>query len=471
MTNTHNRDIFSYQLFSDGGNLCQELINVFAFMGIALIESSLADCANITLETLQADAIIIGNLDPSSDATMAAKQHAFSKLADIPVLLLGNKLEADLKAPSLIGQINAPIEQTQLLPLLSRCQRFRALDIKEAMLLDDNLSALVGESDSIKNIRQLITQVAGSDINVLVLGESGTGKEIIASCIHAMSKRMAKMFVPLNCGAIPGELMESELFGHEKGAFTGALTQRKGRFELANNGTFFLDEIGDMPLAMQVKLLRVLQEQRFERVGGNTSIEVDVRIIAATHRNLETAIEEGTFREDLYYRLNVFPIAVPPLRARKEDIPVLIEHFCNDIQQRTQETIHITDAAMTQLMAYQWPGNIRELLNFVERMMVLYPNAVVDIADLDAKYLLNGVQTLVSQPTTLSTANISQPISLPNTPGQVENLKDYLANMEVKIIKESLNNNQGVISRAAKELSVCRTTLVEKMRKYNIVAR
>jgi len=237
--------------------------------------------------------------------------------------------------------------------------------------------SLVGNSQGILNVRQLVMQVAATDATVLILGETGTGKEVVAKSIHELSSRAHKPFIPINCGAIPAELLESELFGHEKGAFTGAITARQGRFEMANEGTIFLDEIGDMPLPMQVKLLRVLQERQFERVGSNKSIAVNVRVIAATHRNLETSIEEGTFREDLFYRLNIFPIDIPPLRDRAEDIPLLFKALSDKLEAADCKTVTLDQQAAQTLMQYRWPGNVRELSNLVERLSILFPNGKV----------------------------------------------------------------------------------------------
>lgn len=251
---------------------------------------------------------------------------------------------------------------------------------------DDNLGdlnnpifeKLVGKSQQIRSIKALISQVAQTDTTVLILGESGTGKDIVASCIHHLSDRRTSPFVPINCGAIPGELIESELFGHEKGAFTGALARRAGRFEMAKGGTLFMDEIGDMPLPMQVKLLRVIQERKVERVGGTTVIDVDVRLIAATHKHLDEMIQKDQFREDLFYRLNVFPIVVPSLKDRKEDIPMILDYQLDKIHARSQHRVAFTDEAIQLLCDYNWPGNIRELQNFLERMVILYPDHVID---------------------------------------------------------------------------------------------
>ena len=243
-----------------------------------------------------------------------------------------------------------------------------------------------GRSAAARHLAQLIERVAPSQATVLILGESGTGKERVARSVHAQSSRHDQPFVPLNCGAIPSELMESELFGHEKGAFTGALSQRKGRFEMADGGTLFLDEIGDMSLELQVKLLRVLQERSFERLGGGRTIHCDVRILAATHRDLKAAVAAGRFREDLYYRLSVFPVEVPALRNRVEDLPTLIDELIEENVARGGVRVSFAEPTVRALSWLDWPGNIRELGNLVERMAILKPQGVVRIEDLPAEY-------------------------------------------------------------------------------------
>ncbi|MEL7045980.1 MAG: sigma-54 dependent transcriptional regulator, partial [Pseudomonadota bacterium] len=245
---------------------------------------------------------------------------------------------------------------------------------------------LVGSSAAMEGIRRLIAQVAPAEASVLILGESGTGKEVVARGVHRLSPRARGPFVPVNCGAIPGELLESELFGHEKGAFTGAISARQGRFEMAAGGTLFLDEIGDMPLQMQVKLLRVLQERCFERVGSNRSQDCDVRVIAATHQDLERRVDEGEFRMDLFYRLNVFPIEVPPLRERVEDVPALVRRFTEILESEQRGQVRIAEDAMVTLMHYPWPGNVRELSNLVERLAILHPDAEVRSAELPERF-------------------------------------------------------------------------------------
>jgi sigma-54 specific flagellar transcriptional regulator A len=323
-----------------------------------------------------------------------------------------------------------------------------------------------GRSPLVRALHHLIDQVAAHDTSVLVLGESGTGKELVARNIHEQSARRDRPFVPVNCGAIPADLLESELFGHEKGAFTGAITSRKGRFELAEGGTLFLDEIGDMNLNMQVKLLRVLQERVFERVGGTVPQRCDVRIIAATHRNLEEAIAAGTFREDLFYRLAVFPIETPPLRARIEDLPLLVETLVARNREAGREGLRFSHAALAVLADHPWPGNVRELANLVERLAILHPNGVIEPADLPARYRRGqGESAFAPQPPLPldELATVNGEVALP--PGGID-LKDYLSNIELSLIRQALDESQGVVARAARLLRLRRTTLVEKMRKY-----
>lgn len=324
---------------------------------------------------------------------------------------------------------------------------------------------LSGESPSIQSVKNDISLVAASDSTVLITGSTGTGKEIVARNIHFQSPRRLKPFVPVNCGAIPPDLLESELFGHEKGAFTGAISDRKGRFELADGGTLFLDEIGDMPLPMQVKLLRVLQERTFERVGSGKARQVNVRIIAATHRNLDSLVAEGKFREDLYYRLSVFPIHVPDLKERIDDLPLLVEEIRRKLQQTGQGAgMSLTPGAVKALQRYDWPGNIRELSNLVERLSILYPENEVDVRDLPPEYrqsVGNGAPGPESVPVSSNTRVFGN--------GGLD-LKNHLAEVEQSLIQRALDEADGVVSKAAELLNLRRTTLVEKMRKYNLRA-
>ena len=384
-----------------------------------------------------------------------------------------------------------------------------------------------GKSVAIREIGALIRKVAAHDSSVLVLGESGTGKEVVARAIHDSSPRRGSAFVAVNCGAIPAELLESELFGHEKGAFTGAYTSRRGRFEIAEGGTLFLDEIGDMSLPMQVKLLRVLQERVFERVGNHQPIRCNVRIIAATHRNLDAAISNGSFREDLFYRLNVFPIEMPSLRERIEDLEVLVSEFLAENEKAGRPSLQILPRAMEALRAYGWPGNVRELGNLIERLSVLHADQSVDILDLPSKYragflsddamasLLADLaaaepideeelieeevegplpdlppgQAVASVAVDAPVAPVETPMPplvdvdsvreagtsgllgggvVPHLPAEGMDLRAYLNDIEYGLIVEALARSGGTVSHAARLLGLRRTTLVEKMRRFGL---
>ncbi len=318
--------------------------------------------------------------------------------------------------------------------------------------------AIIGSSMPLLEIFEIINRVAKTDSTVLVLGESGTGKELVAKNIHYKSPRANKPFIHVNCAAIPSTLLESELFGYEKGAFTGAVTARAGRFEMADSGTLFLDEIGDMPPILQVKILRALQEKSFERIGGIKTVHADVRIIAATNKNLEQAVKEGRFREDLYYRLNVIPITMPPLRTRTQDLPELCEYFLDKYSVKIgRKRLTINKSAMNYLLQYSWPGNVRELENLIERLFVLKQDDTVTPYDLPDKIINRGIP------------------EFPNTVEDDENpfingidLNATIAKYEKNLILHALDLNEGVQSRAAKYLNIKRTTLIQKMKRHGI---
>lgn len=373
----------------------------------------------------------------------------------------------------IIGNLALPTRYDTLVNLLHRAEIYndtqRASGEPSRSL--ELFRALSGNSRSTQRIKRMIEQVADSEATVLILGESGTGKEVVARKLHFHSSRRGKPFVPVNCGAIPPDLLESELFGHEKGAFTGAISARQGRFELADGGTLFLDEIGDMPMPMQVKLLRVLQERTFERVGSNKVIKANVRIIAATHRNLEEAIKDGNFREDLYYRLNVFPIDVPPLRERVEDIPLLITDLISRIENEKRGSVRLTPLAITALSQYSWPGNVRELANLIERLAILYPYGVVDAKDLPEKYSdgFDASQHVGELPqVTIHGEEMDTVRTVARLPHGGIDLKEHLNSLEQDLIRQALDEADGVVAHAAKRLKMRRTTLVEKMRKYGM---
>jgi sigma-54 specific flagellar transcriptional regulator A len=362
-----------------------------------------------------------------------------------------------------------------------------------------------GTSDAIRQVNRLIRQVAAFDSNVLILGESGTGKEVVARAVHESSARRLRPFIPINCGAIPAELLESELFGHEKGAFTGALATRKGRFEVAEGGTIFLDEIGDMNPTMQVKLLRVLQERSYERVGSCVPQRCDVRIIAATHCDLEQAITKGTFREDLFYRLNVVPIEMPSLRERGEDLPLLIADLAERIRVAGRPRVQFTPTALEALKGYRWPGNVRELGNLIERLSIQCQSRAVSIADLPPRYrpldwtpaAQAETETLIASvpamsvlapaliPTLAAAPMAPEPELEQDNDAEADaalnphltdellqqipagfDLRQYLEQLEQRLIVRAMELSGGTVAQAARVLGLRRTTLVEKLRKY-----
>lgn len=356
--------------------------------------------------------------------------------------------------------------------------------------MDLNTSGIIGQSTTLAEVFKVLGKVAPTDSTVLVTGESGTGKELLVRALHANSKRADKPFVPINCGAIPKELLESELFGHEKGAFTHAIRSRPGRFELADGGTIFLDEIGEMDLSLQVKILRVLQEKEIERVGGTGSKKVDVRVVAATNRDLEREVAEGRFREDLYYRLNVIPLHLPPLRERGGDVLLLAGHFLEaDCKKKERPPLTLSPDTRRILSAYSWPGNVRELENFMERLSILVDGDTVMPSDLPAK-ILDEVGDLAALPEPepplevplissgpAENAQAPLPAAVPAAPGEFVwptlavleargmNLKDFLDTVEGRLIDEALARAEGVKNQAAEYLGIKRTTLIEKLKK------
>lgn len=325
---------------------------------------------------------------------------------------------------------------------------------------------VIGESEAICRIRELIRQVASSDVSVMITGPSGSGKEIVATALHHESQRHKQRFVAVNCGAIPRDLLESELFGHEKGSFTGAIAQRRGRFEDAHRGTLFLDEIGDMPADMQVKLLRVLETRQIERVGGSGPIDVDARIISATHQNLEEQIERGQFREDLFYRLGVFPIQLPPLKERPEDIAPLIKFFLRKMC-AADTVLGFTPGAMARLLTHEWRGNVRELRNVVERAIVLFPNMQINADQVDTLFRRRNSNApttqAVTEPSRSGAATVSCEIGEAGF-----DLKQHLAEIERRYIEAALAKAEGVIADAARLLSMQRTTFIEKMKRLEV---
>ena len=330
------------------------------------------------------------------------------------------------------------------------------IKIKKNVTKEKGCASIIGNSKEIQKVFLRIKKVCDAETTVLVRGESGTGKELIAQALHYDGNRSNGPFIPVNCGAIPGELLESELFGHEKGAFTHAVRTRLGRFELADSGTVFLDEISEMSPMLQVKLLRVLQEKQFERIGGTKTIHSDFRVVAATNRDLELEVKEGRFREDLYYRLNVIPIDAPPLRKRIQDIPLLIDYFVGKFTRTRKKKIKsIADDAMGLFLRYSWPGNVRELENMVERMVILASGDTISMEDVPERLLEGG-------------GGQEAQGEFEEIPPQGFVLSEVMADYEKRIIIRALNQTNWVKNRAAKLLNVNRTTLIEKMKRFKL---
>jgi len=409
------------------------------------------------------DVVLIDLNMPKVDG-MAVLKHLVQHDPDsIGIILTGyasirNAVEA-MKAGA-FDYLAKPIKMDEVLLVIKRAMELRNLRrenfaLKRQLKRKYKFHNFIGDSPLMDKVFRVIEKVADTDSTVLILGESGTGKELVARAIHYHhSSRRDKPLIPVNCGAIPEELLESELFGHEKGAFTNAIRTRIGRFEMANGGTIFLDEVAEMSPHLQVKLLRVLQEHEFERLGGTRTIKCDVRILAATNKNLEKTVEEGRFREDLYYRLKVIPIALPPLRDRKTDIPLLVHHFLTQMTRTKKKTVKgISKDVVGALELYDWPGNVRELENIIERMVILSESDYVGVEDLPEKIAKKSgsgqmIQTVV--------------------PDDGFSLSHAVNEFERQLIINALEKTGWIKNRAAKLLNMNRTTLVEKIKKQGI---
>ncbi len=329
--------------------------------------------------------------------------------------------------------------------------------IAETEISFDIARSLIGQHPAIVHLRQLIERVAQADVTVLITGESGTGKEVVARSIHAMSPRRRRAFVPVNCAAIPHDLLESEMFGHERGAFTGASGHRQGLFSMASAGTIFLDEIGEMPLALQAKLLRVLEDGVIRPVGSDRGFQVDARVIAASNNDLAAAVKKGTFREDLFYRLQVVPIVIPPLRERRSDIPLLVDHFLDRVLARSPgRHLTVTRDAMVHLWSYDWPGNVRELENMVERLVIMCESDAIDVPILPPNLVSN---------TRMAQAQVPEKI-----PETGLNLNALVRELEGRLINEALKQTGGNKQAAARLLGLKRTTFAAKLRKCGVIA-
>lgn len=482
-------------LIDDDADHRHDLGTILRFLGENLISTDTSSwqnaCTAAGLEPAHVCLAMIGHCRQMQPEELLAAIYGWE--AGVPFVLVGPQQVPDDLDSRLLTRITAVLPgRLSYQPLLDALHKARLFHEHYNRLRDvggirdyNMFHSLVGRSPAIEKIRRMMGQVAAKEVSVLITGESGTGKEVVARNLHLNSSRAEQPFVPINCGAIPRELLESELFGHVKGAFTGAISDRTGRFELADGGTLFLDEIGDMPLSMQVKLLRVLQERSFERVGGAKTIQTDVRILAATHKDLETMIEMGQFRQDLYYRLNVFPMEMPPLRERAEDVPLLINELISVMEREKRGSVRFNSAAIDCLCRYHWPGNVRELANLVERMAILFPHGIVGVNDLPEKFRIavepmlapRAADPAATVPSSAQSAK-PQPVTEPEPEPETEaasllplngiDLKEYLTNLEKDLIEKALDDSEGVVARAADRLHIRRTTLVEKMRKYNL---
>lgn len=469
-------------LVDDDEQRRHDLKVILDFLGEEVIVADSSDWRKVAEssieESTEISAVMLGDCEGQPLEKTVEAMLAWDK--GLPFLFVGSQVQVDELSENVrrcvLASLAMPPSYNKMLDSLHRCQVFREQythnrsrgERREVQLF----RSLVGTSRQIQHVRELIMQVADKDVSVMIQGESGTGKEVVARNLHYHSHRRNKPFVPVNCGAIPAELLESELFGHEKGAFTGAINSRPGRFELAEGGTLFLDEIGDMPLNMQVKILRVLQEHTFERVGSNKTLKANVRVIAATHKNLEKMIEDGSFREDLYYRLNVFPIDMPSLRERVEDLPLLLNELISRLENEKRGSIRFNSAAIMSLCRHEWHGNVRELANLVERLAILHPYGVIGVNELPKKF--RHVDEDDEQYTPPVVADVTQNEGLAGVdspallPVNGLDLREYLSDLECSLIQQALDDANGVVARAAEKLSIRRTTLVEKMRKYNI---
>lgn len=452
-------------ILDDESSLRTALFRVFDRKGYNVITANKAEEARTLCqgETPVDLAIVDLNLPDGDGIEFMSWLKSIHPACEVIILTGHGSIESAIRATQkgAFHFVTKPFNLEELVSLVDKALAHKKLQQENQQLRSElgkkyKFDQIIGTSEQIQNALRLVERVADSDSTVLVTGESGTGKELIARAIHYNSPRANSPFVPINCGAIPSELLESELFGHVKGAFTGAINNRVGRFEMADGGTLFLDEIGDLEPTLQVKILRALQERCFEPVGSTKTVQVNVRVIAATNINLENAVEEGRFREDLYYRLNVIPLAVPSLRERRTDIPLLMKHFM-DIFAKTKGRglSGISAEALDCLSGYGWPGNIRELENLVERLTILKGHGQIEVADLPTKYRAS----MSSGPTEIGTVDIP------------ENGMDFNSAVDAyenALIMKALEKTGWNRNQAALLLRLNRTTLVEKIKKKGL---
>jgi len=435
----------------------ETLEDAFTDRGYKPVAAADGKAALDILDSQEIDLVVTDLVMPGADGMEVLKK----AVEKCPVILITAHGTVDNAVDAIkLGAydfVEKPIELPELFTRVERALQMKTLkreneNLRNRVISTYDFEAMVGKTAAMQNVFEQIKLVAQTDTTVCVLGESGTGKELVANAIHTHSRRANKPFIKVNCAAISENLLESELFGHEKGSFTGALKQRRGRFELADGGTLLLDEISEMSPALQSKLLRILQEQEFERVGGTETLKVNVRIIAATNADLQKKIEDGTFREDLFYRISVFPIHLPPLRERKDDIPLLVDHFFRAHSTAMNKKFNgISSDALNLMIKYNWPGNVRQLQNVVERCCVMTPeNKTVDVRHLPQELTKN-----ISQ----STINVDGNFNLPNA---------TMDELEEMAIRQSLKINNGNRAKTAKALNIGLKTLYRKIEKYKI---
>jgi two-component system nitrogen regulation response regulator NtrX len=442
-------------IIDDEKNICRSLEMILSAEGFRVKAAGTAKEALSLVKEFHPEIIFLDVLLPDRDGLLLLNDIK-AQDPDIQVIMISGHATLTMAvAATKAGAydfLEKPLQKDRILLAIKHLLQTRQLQ-DQYQLLQKQISLdyqMIGNSQAMVNLQEQIRRVAITDSKVLILGESGTGKELAAWAIHQQSFRRLKPFIKMNCAAIPEDLTESELFGHEKGSFTGALATRDGKFLQADGGTLFLDEIADMSLRVQTKVLRVLQDGKFERVGGKDTLEVNVRVLAATNRNLEELVKQEQFREDLYYRLNVFPIRIPPLRERKEDIPLLVQHFIKNIcEKNNRKTVHIDPEALKILQEYHWPGNIRELQNIMERLIILAAGGKIEAGDLPIS-LQRPVQT--------------SRVSFPEKMG----FKEWRENSEREFIRQSLDTCGWNISETAKLLGIERTNLHKKMKALGI---
>lgn len=453
-------------IVDDEEGVCELLRDVLEDAGFETWLAYNAREALKILETGTPDTILLDIRLPDADGIRLIEE--FNNMGvHVPVILMTafgtTEIAIQAMKQGAHDYLNKPLNLDELLLAVQKSVKLQQLVSEVATLREeldfevDSVDNIIGHSRHMQDIFKIIGKVADSDITVLVQGESGTGKEVVARAIHNNSHRCNRPFIKINCGSIPEHLVESELFGHEKGAFTGAIYQKTGKFELAHNGTVFLDEIGELPPHTQVKMLRVLQEKEFERVGGTKCIKVDVRILAATNRNLKQLVEEGRFREDLYYRVNVVNIKIPPLRERMEDIPLLVNYFLNKASRKFNKEISgITHGAMAALRNYQWPGNVRELKNILEQGVVMSRSPAILLEDLP---LPGNGEMMPGKETGKAGVNLDG----------VRTLKEIVSEVEKQVILKVLNENNWNRQDTARALGLNRRSLYAKMKEYSLL--